>query len=155
VIEVASQKEKALWRYLNNGVGQRWDACRHEDCATSGVPDVSFGMHDYAREKVINGWIELKVLDDWPRRPDTVVKFRSLSKEQRMWMNGRGTAGGNVWILVRVQRHYMLFHYTALDFIGTTNREGLQKQATRTWVNKIDWKDLEMALYYPPQTRRR
>lgn len=155
---MASTKETNLWRYLKEGMGNRWDACRHEDKITEGVPDVSFGMSRIDnrcldRKARVNGWIELKVLDSWPKRPSTVVRVDHLTDEQRRWIAERGKAGGNVWLFLRVGREYLLFYWDVVNLIGTRNAEDLKDLASRTWEGSVDWEDFESALYNVPLYR--
>ena len=49
--------EKNLWRYVRKGMAEHWDATRHEDRVTPGVPDVSFRVGGR------NGWLELKTAE--------------------------------------------------------------------------------------------
>lgn len=64
----------------------------------SGVPDVNF----------LSGWIELKHLETWPVREDTIVQPRHFTPEQRLWLTKRCTAGGSAWLLLRVRREWCL-----------------------------------------------
>lgn len=82
----------------------RWHACRHEDSATVGVPDVSYGLDGR------NGWIELKSVPRWPRKAP--VRIRDLTVHQVRWLEKRGEAGGCCWLLLSVGRDYILMDHT-------------------------------------------
>lgn len=70
------------------------DAQSIENTCALGTPDVEF----------IGGWIELKVIEDWPKREDTVVRISHYSPQQRVWAVKRAKKGGAVWMLLLVER---------------------------------------------------
>jgi hypothetical protein len=124
--------EKTLWKYLRDGMKGRWDACRHEDRLTAGVPDVSYGLQG------INGWIELKELK---RSTKGQLRLPRLTIEQRRWLTYRGRKGGNCWILVRVGRDYILINGEDAFQI-----EELSLNQFKLWSRAIDWDELEKIL---------
>ena len=129
--------EGSLWEYLREGMRGRWDACRHEDAVTPGVPDVSYGVNG------IQGWIELKALKDWPKKEDTAVPLNHLTKFQKLWLKRRGESGAACWILLRVNRDYLLFSWQVLDELGEANQFRLKNIASAKYTGKIDWDDFE------------
>ena len=125
--------ESSLWRYVKHGMGNRWDATRHEDGAP-GTPDVSFGCNN------INGWIELKILEDWPKRPGTIVRIRHFTAIQRLWLNHRELHGGHCFVLLRVRREYLLFDAQAAGrTINKEPRSKLINSAMGYWKNSMNW----------------
>jgi len=140
--------EKTLWYYLKKGMGQRWNACRHEDRSTPGTPDVSFGI-----SRGLQGWMELKAIDDWPRRDSTIVRIRHLTRVQKLWLTRRGETGASCWILVRVKRDYLLFHWTNIDRLGEMTRSEMYDAATRVYTGSIDWRDFLQAIAYVENRR--
>ncbi len=72
-------QEKNFWQYIDNKMGASWDAQRHEDKFTTGIPDVSYALFG------TSGWIELKCLDAWPVR-NGIVKIPHLTAEQKLWL---------------------------------------------------------------------
>ena len=133
-------RESNLWRYISQGMGRRWSASRHEDMIGLGVPDVSYGLQG------VQGWIELKVLDDWPKNPKTIVQFRKFTTWQRRWLLGRGRHGDRTWLLVKIKRVFLLFHWSSFNAIGTTNRKKLIAATSGVWTSRIDWDDFERIL---------
>lgn len=132
--------EVSLWRYLKEGMRGRWDACRHTEALSSGVPDVSFGIGGR------NGWIELKARHSWPKRADTPVDF-DLRLDQAAWLSRRQRYGDNVWILVRCAREYLLFSGAFAKAISDRlPRERLYTLCSRRWVGRIVWSEFEEEL---------
>ena len=132
--------ESGLWKYLKRGMTGRWDAQRHEDETTPGIPDVSFGL------KKVQGWIELKALDSWPARDRTPVRFKHLTEYQRRWLKKRGEAGGRCWLFVRVERMYLLIHWSNVQYVGELPREDLINLAHASWHGSVDWDSMEVIL---------
>lgn len=90
-----------MWQILKRGMGDRWDACRHECSATVGVPDISYACGG------TNGWIEMKSIPQWPIGKS--VKIKDLSVHQVQWMANRSTHGSNrCFILVSVGEDWVL-----------------------------------------------
>ncbi len=84
------------------------DACSVENPALPGTPDVQH----------IDGWLELKFLEEWPKREDTTVRIEHFTPQQRCWLlqrflacEKRKTNHGQVFLLLYVAetREHMLF----------------------------------------------
>lgn len=69
-----------------------------ENTLEAGTPDVNCTA----------GWIEVKQLDDWPKRADTIVQPRHFKPEQRHWLIKRCQAGGRAWVLLCVGGEWCL-----------------------------------------------
>lgn len=132
-----------MWASLKKAMGSRWHAQRHEDVLAQGIPDVSYGASG------VQGWIELKCLEAWPVRPDTVVKIDHLTQEQRAWLYLRGKAGGRTWLLLRVEstNTWLLFdHVRAWGMVGRLKQADLRGVATKVWEPGIDADELARAV---------
>lgn len=93
-----------------------------------GTPDVNY----------IEGWIELKWRRTWPKRPETIVTIDHFTLEQRRWLNKRFMAGGNAWLLLQVQREWLLFTGRgAKEYVGLLSRSGLYGAVRARWTNGI------------------
>jgi hypothetical protein len=81
-----------------------WDASRHEDAVSSGTPDVSWA----ARQ--VNGWLELKVVDNWPKKNNEVVPAE-IRPSQRVFLKKRSRFGKHlgVFIYIKKTNEYFLF----------------------------------------------
>lgn len=125
--------EQKLWSYLSSIMGARWDAQRHEDKYATGVPDVSFGIGG------VQGWIELKVVSGWPARSATIISLPTFSPDQRNWLNRRHAKGGHCFILLQVNRTYLLFTGDrAFDNLGRTwTKTDVEVESICHWVGHI------------------
>lgn len=92
--------ERNLWKYLNNKMGVSWDAQRHEDKFTTGIPDVSYAIDG------VSGWIELKCLEAWPLN-NIAVKVPHFSPDQKLWLFMRGRYG-HAFFFLKVDKEYLL-----------------------------------------------
>ncbi len=94
-----------------------------------GCPDVNY----------VEGWIELKWLRAWPKREATPVTIDHFTRAQRRWLCKRYMAGGNAWMLLQVQREWLLFTgRDAKDYVGFLTRKGLYKVARARWTAGIN-----------------
>lgn len=129
-------RESDLWAYLRKGMIAKWHVSRIESSAGNGIPDVSFGLPNK------NGWIELKYIKEWPKRPATKVKL-PLRPEQKHWIRNRGAISGNVWVLCRVQNDFFLFDHQGCDVLceGVVQEEWFI-MCEAHWVNRINFNEL-------------
>lgn len=119
--------EHALWHLMRDKLkdqGGHWH--RVENLLDRGTPDVDWAC--WGSE----GWIELKELAEWPKRPSTIVRVPHFSDDQKCWLMDRGNAGGRVHLLLRVAkpRTYLLLDWWgAVTCLGKTTREELEHVA--------------------------
>lgn len=125
--------EKALWAYVRDGMGGRWDATRHEDKLNLGVPDVSYGMGK------MNGWLELKFAER-PVRESTPVRV-GMRPEQARWLQRRGLNGGGCWVLAQIGEWYLLLEWTVVPMLPGSTFDELRAMARGSWWRKIDFED--------------
>lgn len=105
------------------------DAISVENPARPGTPDVNF----------VEGWLELKVLDKWPARAHTKVSVPCFTQQQRVWLTRRYVAGGNVWLLIRIEDDWVLLNgFKAADLLGRLNKNELIKVADLYCEGKLD-----------------
>jgi len=132
--------EKAFWHSLakNMSKGKHWrEATRHEDKMQAGIADVSFVANNGK-----HGWIELKQIHEWPKRPATLVRMPHFTPAQRIWLARKGEAGGNTWILIKIHRDVLLFRWQYAPILGILNGEQTRKSALRVWNNRVDYEEL-------------
>ena len=118
--------ESAFWnstkeKFLKALKGLKKDFKRIENNVSSGTPDVNYCIEGK------EGWIELKHAKEWPKRGGP-LKLRHFTSEQRLWIRTRQKAGGNAYVLLKVEKDYFLFW----DITGvgeTLNREQLIQQS--------------------------
>ena len=137
--------EQRMWQIIREGMRSLWDAHRHEDKLSLGVPDVSYGLRG------INGWIELKwhpaVNDE-----DKPIRFPHFSMDQKMWLLMRGKKGGNCYVMIQVGKRFFLFDYESLGEIGFLSFTGLLDRSILSWEQgENGWTDkLSDVLACPP-----
>jgi hypothetical protein len=101
---------------------------RIESMTGLGVPDVNYCFSN------IEGWVELKCLPRWPKRPETIVTIEHYTQQQRLWIRTRANAGGRVYLLLEVIAprpiSYLLFGpVAAVNQVGRVNRAILERLA--------------------------
>lgn len=114
--------EKNLW--------SRFRACttwahliRVENWAENGTPDVNGCWQGK------EFWVELKVAE-LPKREITPVAVPHFTEDQRRWLHNRSVAGGNAYLLLQVEREYLLFKGDAAAiFVGYSTLNQLRHQA--------------------------
>lgn len=104
------------------------DAVAVENPAYPGTPDVNY----------TKGWIELKWLRHWPARKDSVVQLEHYTQKQKLWLRRRHLAGGQVFLLLKVSREWLLFTYPNLLNVGLLAREELINSAFKYWKNGLN-----------------
>ncbi len=134
--------ESRLWEYLRTGMGARWEAQRHEDRFTPGIPDVSYSITRH-------GWIELKYLPTKPKKSSSILKIDHYTQDQRNWAIRHGRRAGLCFMLLQVNKTYMLFDWTKATLIGSTDFETHKRLALGVWESKIDWRHLRSLLVSP------
>lgn len=132
--------ESSVWQYIKAGMAGRWLATRLESSSGNGVPDVTFSMPN------INGFLELKYIPEWPKRPETKVKL-PLRPEQKLWISTRGKMGGNVWVLCRVKDSFFLLGDAKAIAVceGWTEVEWVSR-SNLWWYRKVDFDELYYGL---------
>ena len=99
-----------------------------ENVVLDGTPDICCTL----------GWIELKYLDDWPKRANTGVDF-GIRPAQVIWHHGWRKAGGRSFFLCQVAREYMLFGgYDGSFLAAKPTKEALISAALQHWTTWID-----------------
>lgn len=141
--------EARFWAYLRKGMRGRWHAQRHEDRLSAGVPDVSYALNG------VDGWIELKALDRWPKRAGTRVTS-GLTLIQGRWLVDRAQKGnGQCFIFLKVGRDYLLWRWIDAHILAPTarvNQAALKALAMKKWENRIDFDELAEVLATPMST---
>lgn len=108
------------------------DPQRVETGDRDGIPDVNWR----------DGWIELKFVEKWPVKPETVVSVPKYYQHQRVWHKRRCLAGGRCHVLIKIGSHVLLFWGDdAADHLGKVPRAELEKIALAIWgPRNKNWK---------------
>jgi hypothetical protein len=134
--------EAAMWNTLRPVLVQsvRDDAVRVENPAWPGTPDVHWCMDG------IEGWLELKEVPEWPKRPGTPLRIDHYTSQQRVWQRRRYNAGGRVHVLIKVSDDWLLFDVlTAISIIGEADRTKLIERC-KLWCRPLDGEMLRAEL---------
>ena len=118
------------------------DACRHEDGVGGGVPDVSYGGLG------VNGWVELKAYDDFPKRSNTIVQYKNFTVLQRRFLRNRGRAGGSCFVLTVVGRRVLIHDWSQLESLGSTNATQLMDLARYNYTLPLRAPQLTRLLFH-------
>lgn len=103
------------------------DAVSVENPAHPGTPDVN---HMY-------GWIELKQLQAWPVREETIVRIPHFTQQQRVWLIRRVRRGGMAQVLLKVgEKEWFLFcGDDAGIYLGETwTQRDIRLRAVMSWT---------------------
>jgi len=131
--------ESTFWHYLRKGMEGRWKATRVENLCSAGMPDVVYSMRG------VHGFIELKYIPEIPKRPTTPLSI-PLRREQKIWIEERGSLAGFVWVFVKVQHNYYLFDH-ATSLYNAPEPIGLWCNHTvKQWVRFINFESLAKIL---------
>jgi len=135
--------EAALRNYVRKGLHAKGMlTTHHEDALNSGIPDLSYSGG------AVNGWIELKWLEAWPKRADTIVRIPHYTKEQKHFLLSRGRAGGRCWLLLRVAKEIFIFHHDLAQGLGEMTQQGTRASCSGSWGKKgrLDFEQLTRLL---------
>lgn len=135
--------EAGVWQTIRKGlITKNIHLTRIESSAGNGVPDISYGIPQ------CNGWIELKYIAEWPKRPTTKVKL-PLRPEQKLWIQTRGALSGNIWVFIRIQDDFFLLpHYEAINACeGWVKEEWIRRTSLYGyWEKRVNYEELYIML---------
>lgn len=132
--------EYGFWQLLKAGMRKYWLATRIENSVSVGIPDVTFAMKDFF------GWIELKYIPMWPKKPSTVIKLR-LNPHQRAWFVTHGRVCDDIWSLCRIQDDiFLLTWQQALSAMEGWTEDQWHKRSHYHWHKNINFKHLHHML---------
>ena len=143
--------EARLWDQFRSGMAGRWDAQRHEDRYSPGIPDVSYGIGSHA-----DGWIELKYLPKLPRAREAPWSFPRghLRPDQVNWMTRRARTGtGRVFLACRFgMENVFIWRWVVLaELLGKSSFEGIARAADGAWPTAgINFEELTSILTAAP-----
>lgn len=88
--------EQKLWDKLSLIMAGSWRADRIENKISQGIPDVYFGV-----SAQLHGWIELKVLPEFPKAAVSKVKVPHYTAWQANWHWMHRDFGTRSWIAIQ------------------------------------------------------
>lgn len=82
------------------------------------------------------GWIECKATNHWPVNPGTTVRLdHDFTPQQRIFARKRAAAGGGCWLLLTIERDWLLFlGDVAAELIGSATKSQLIEGAVAHWT---------------------
>lgn len=86
-----------------------------ENHMVKGTPDGNY----------IEGWMELKYLDDWPARAHTPVVLSRFTKEQKLWLARRWRRGGRAFLTIQVNLEWLVIAGVDVKPVGLLPRKEL------------------------------
>lgn len=95
--------EQRLYDWLQRKWGGAVFVERIENRVKRDTPDMFVAYQDLA------GWVELKVLDEFPKRATTAVRVSHWTTGQRYWMSRAACYGVKTWLVVRVRDEVFVF----------------------------------------------
>jgi len=105
-----------------------------ENPAKPGTPDVNYD----------GGWIEMKHLKAWPKRPTTAIKIPTYTSQQRVFARRRDACGGKIFFLLVVGYEWALMDgLWAADNIGTATQAEIRRNTIYLWDQKPTRKELD------------
>ncbi len=112
----------------------------HEDKYSTGIPDTDYCFSGIA------GWLELKIIQDWPKKKDTNLHtpLKHLTNDQINWMKKRINAGGNVYLLLKVMRtkEYLLFGGDDARRLKDCTQDQAYSLCIQMWYGSLPPKEL-------------
>lgn len=116
--------EKDLWAILRDRMKLHGHFERIENMVGRGRPDVNYCI------TACEGNIELKQIQNWPTREESIVRVEHFTPQQRIWIRQRVSAGGRVFVLLEVVRPVQSYFLLPGRWAWTE----LGKRATRAHI---------------------
>lgn len=120
--------EQRLYDWLQRRIGHVAHLTRIESRVGRDVPDLFVAHAGW------QGWVEMKVLPDWPKRATTGVRLDHWTSGQRYWSQRHQSSGGRVALLVEIAAVREILVFRAADVatkIDTWTRQ--------EWCNRAVW----------------
>lgn len=130
----SGRNEALLWKKLRDKLKIVFPTShfvRVENAVGKGTPDLSYCIPGNPPRE---GWLELKCITHWPRS-DTVL-IHHFTPEQKMWIRKRSLAGGNVWVLLKVEdedQHLLFDSHFAYNSLGQSGRTSMEEESFFTF----------------------
>ena len=133
--------ERNLWRYIQKNLKQTNNMLmRVENAFYKGIPDVNYLIDG------VEGWVELKYVNEYPKRESTEIKVSHFTTEQKLWHNTRNKMNGLASVLVQVESDYFLFKKERINLIGALTKRKMFQLSNKSWKNKINFEELKKEL---------
>lgn len=101
--------EQRLYDWLRRRIGHVAHLTRVESRVGRDIPDLFVAFTGW------QGWVEMKVLPDWPKRTTTAVRLDHWTSGQRYWSQRHRACGGRVALLVEIGATGEILVFRAAD----------------------------------------
>lgn len=126
--------EQKLYDWLERKIGHRAMLERVENRVKRNTPDLHLAAN--VRGVPISGWIELKVLDAWPKRENTIVRLEHWTSGQRYWASRHAMHGGTTWLVLGVGEEVLVVNgKKATVYCDQWTQEDWRENAEVVWRN--------------------
>lgn len=139
-----------VWAVLKKHFDGEGDWVRVENPASPGTPDVNYCWVDQSTpaphyQPRHEGWMELKIIAKLPAE-GRIFRVPHFRPEQRVWIERRSRAGGNVWMLVRVREPalWILLSGAFVKYVNVVTVARLKQYAT-VWSEGVRFPYAEIA----------
>lgn len=131
--------EKALRKRLGNRLVPKYASVWHpvENSVLDGTPDNWFLIDG------VGGWVELKHVSDYPKRPVTPIRWKRFTLQQVATIEEFGEGGSPSWVLAQVAADHYLFHWTAArELRAEQPRFWWEQNARAVWKSRVNYGQL-------------
>lgn len=134
-------RESSLWKTLKKRMKGKWEAERIECVSGLGIPDVYYSLK-VGESHTASGWIELKYLKEWPKNDETKIRIGHFTEPQKNFMRRHGKNGAKVFLLIQIDRDYMLMEWQHAIDIENMVKDEVFLWAEKHWHGSIVPEDL-------------
>lgn len=121
-------------------------ASPHEDKYSSGYPDLDYVIPDASSNMPRKGWVEFKLMSDWPKRESTAIRL-GIRPDQRAWIRTRLPFCDVIFICARIADDIYLFEGKYVDELYEPIARGrLEQLWVGKWKRSIDASELKELL---------
>ena len=121
--------ESKMWQYLQPKLKVLHPIRIENVLSYRGIPDVNYAF----------GWIELKYIKDYPKRPTTPVRIRHYTSLQKNFLCRRLRMGENMFVLLRVKNDWFLFaDEYSFSILGEMTKSKMIERAALYCENRLD-----------------
>jgi hypothetical protein len=103
--------EQRLYDWFQRTLGAAAFIERVENRVKRDTPD----LYIAEATRRLRGWVELKVLPEWPVRATTPVRLAHWTCGQRYWANRHAIHGGQCWLVLQVDGEVFVTNATTVD----------------------------------------
>lgn len=112
-----TKPEKKLIKTINKLMAGQWEASPVENFRGSGFSDYVNSCHGR------HVFIEYKHVEEWPKRPDTIIKVDHFTKYQKIFLYRHGKHGnGGAFLCLQVGQDILWFNYKQAQKVGKMDK---------------------------------